>query len=120
MFCAGGEGEQARSGAQLPDRHRNAVIVDVEATPARTYDEVAATKRAGPSGPGLAGLTGAGLAPDVEDVGKLVERIRLHAGDPGERMIQRQDREQHEPDHHREACGHQDLGRGMSRAEQER
>ena len=42
-----GQGQQAsavRLWAELPIDIENAVIVDVEATPARTYDEVAATK----------------------------------------------------------------------------
>ena len=41
------ESEQARAvrlRAQLSDRHRERIIVDVEATPARTYDEVAAAR----------------------------------------------------------------------------
>jgi hypothetical protein len=43
--------------------------------------------------------------------------IRLDAGDPGKRLLQRQDREQYEFDRHREACDHQDLGSSISCAE---
>ena len=35
-------------------------------------------------------------AAEVNDLKKLIERVRLHPGNPGKGMVHRQDREQHE------------------------
>jgi hypothetical protein len=49
------------------------------------WDNAAAQAAYGP----LLGPTGSGLAPDVEDVRKLIERIRLYAGDARKWLFQR-------------------------------
>ena len=67
----------------------------------------------------LAWLTNAWLAPGVKDADKLVEGVRLYADDPSKGLLQRQDREQHQRDGHRKACGHQDLSNGIFCAEEE-
>jgi len=65
----------------------------------------------------LPAATRSELAPYVEDVHELVKCIGLDAGEPGERMLEREDREQHDPDRDRQARDHQPLGPCIPRAE---
>ena len=57
-------------------------------------------------------------APQVEDFLDLLKRLGIDAGDACERLLECEDREQHDPDRERQAGGHQSLGPGVPRAEE--
>src|SRR5215510_5295102 len=55
----------------------------------------------------------------VKDVFSLVEGLRLYTGDATKGLFQSQNREQHQCDGHRKACGHHGLSNGIFCAEEE-